>query len=188
MNSHHVWNNSSWRKLHVLVISLAALFVAVPAAWSQTAAKIMPLGDSITRGTNDTNYPNGYIPGGYRKNLQTLLTAAGFSYDFVGSKNDNAAAGMDPDHNGTNGIRTDQVLANLSGWLAVQPDTVVNRGETKMVFAVQADQTVKAVPVVTGAPLGNLISLRQGPPAGTKVVRSPPASLQDGMRIKEKQQ
>ena len=70
---------------------------------------------------------------------------------------------------------------------AVQPDTVVNRGETKMVFAVQADQTVKAVPVVTGAPLGNLISLRQGPPAGTRIVRSPPASLQDGMRIKEKQ-
>ena len=70
---------------------------------------------------------------------------------------------------------------------AVQPDTVVDRGETKTVFAVQADQTVKAIPVVTGAPLGNLISLRQGPPAGTRIVRSPPASLQDGMRIKEKQ-
>ena len=70
---------------------------------------------------------------------------------------------------------------------AVQPDAVVDRGETKAVFTVQADQTVKAVPVVTGAPLGNLISLRQGPPAGTKIVRSPPASLQDGMRIKEKQ-
>ncbi len=70
---------------------------------------------------------------------------------------------------------------------AVQPDTVVDRGETKAVFTVQPDQTVKAVPVVTGAPLGNLISLRQGPPAGTKIVRSPPASLQDGMRIKEKQ-
>jgi len=71
---------------------------------------------------------------------------------------------------------------------AIQPDTVVDRGETKMVFAVQADETVKAIPVVTGAPLGNLVSLRQGPPAGTKVVRSPPASLKDGMRIKEKQQ
>ena len=70
---------------------------------------------------------------------------------------------------------------------AVQPDTVVDRGETKAVFAVQADETVKAVSVVTGAPLGNLISLRQGPPAGTRIVRAPPASLKDGMRIKEKQ-
>ena len=70
---------------------------------------------------------------------------------------------------------------------AVPPDTVVDRGETKAVFAVQADETVKAIAVVTGAPLGNLISLRQGPPPGTKLVRSPPASLKDGMRIKEKQ-
>ena len=70
---------------------------------------------------------------------------------------------------------------------AVPPDTVVDRGETKAVFAVQADETVRAIAVVTGAPLGNLISLRQGPPPGTKLVRSPPASLKDGMRIKEKQ-
>jgi RND family efflux transporter MFP subunit len=70
---------------------------------------------------------------------------------------------------------------------AVQPDAVVDRGETKAVFTVQSDETVKAVPVITGAPLGNLVSLRQGPPAGTKVVRSPPANLRDGMRIKEKQ-
>jgi hypothetical protein len=41
--------------------------------------------------------------------------------------------------------------------------------------------------VVTGAPLGNLVTLREGPPAGTRVVRSPPPQLKDGMRIKEKQ-
>lgn len=70
---------------------------------------------------------------------------------------------------------------------AVHPDAVVDKGETKVVLAVQADATVKAVPVVTGPALGNLISLRQGPPAGTRVVRAPPAGLKDGMRIKEKQ-
>src|SRR4051812_20139417 len=70
---------------------------------------------------------------------------------------------------------------------AVQPDTVVDHGETKAVFAVQPDDTVKAIPVVTGGPLGNLVSLKQGPPAGTKIVRSPPPNMRDGMRIKEKQ-
>lgn len=70
---------------------------------------------------------------------------------------------------------------------AVQPDAVVDKGETKAVFAVQPDQTVRAVAVVTGPTLGNLISLRQGPAAGTRIVRSPPANLKDGMRIKEKQ-
>ena len=109
----------------------------------------MPLGDSITRGTNDINYPNGDIPGGYRRNLGVLLSNGGFAYDFVGSKNDNAAAGMDPDHNGTNGIRTDQVLANLSTWMAVQPDTVL--------MMLGTNDILQGVPVATAA--SNLSSL-----------------------------
>ena len=70
---------------------------------------------------------------------------------------------------------------------AVQPDAIVDRGETKAIFAIQPDGTVRAVPVVPGPPLGNLISLKQGPPAGTRVVRQPPPDLKDGMRVKEKQ-
>ncbi|MCA1825442.1 MAG: efflux RND transporter periplasmic adaptor subunit [Myxococcales bacterium] len=70
---------------------------------------------------------------------------------------------------------------------AVQPDTVVDRGENKAVFVVQPDGTVRSAPVVTGPSLGNLVSLRQGPPAGTRVVRSPPPEMRDGMHIKEKQ-
>ena len=70
---------------------------------------------------------------------------------------------------------------------AVSADAVVDRGETKAVFVVQPDATVKSVPVVPGPPLGGLVPLREGPPPGTRVVRSPPADLKDGMRIKEKQ-
>jgi len=70
---------------------------------------------------------------------------------------------------------------------AVSADAVVERGETKALFVVQPNETVRSVPVVTGPQVGGLISLRQGPAPGTKVVRSPPADLQDGMRIKEKQ-
>lgn len=103
----------------------------------------MPLGDSITRGTNDVNYPNGDIPGGYRKNLQSRLSTGGFSFDFVGSKSDNAATGMDPHHNGTNGIRTDQVLANLSTWMTVQPDTVL--------MLLGTNDILQGVPVATAA-------------------------------------
>jgi lysophospholipase L1-like esterase len=95
-----------------------------PPAFGQ-ALKIMPLGDSITRGTNDINYPNGDIPGGYRKKLGELLTAQGVSFDFVGEKTDNAAPGMDPDHNGNNGWRTDETLAELSGWLEARPHAVL---------------------------------------------------------------
>jgi RND family efflux transporter MFP subunit len=70
---------------------------------------------------------------------------------------------------------------------AVAPDAVVDRGETRAVFVLQPDETVRSVAVVTGAPVGNLISLREGPPPGTKVVRAPPAELKNGMRVKERQ-
>jgi HlyD family secretion protein len=69
----------------------------------------------------------------------------------------------------------------------LQPDTIVVRNDVKVVFAIQPDSTVRAVPVVTGAPLGNLLSLQKGPPAGTRIVRNPPAELHDGSRIKEKE-
>jgi HlyD family secretion protein len=70
---------------------------------------------------------------------------------------------------------------------ALQPDTVAVRGDRKVVFAVQPDGTVRELPVVTGGPLGTLVSLRDGPPAGTRIVRNPPAELRDGSRIKEKE-
>jgi HlyD family secretion protein len=70
---------------------------------------------------------------------------------------------------------------------AIQPDAVVDRGENKAVFVVNPDETIRSVPVVTGPALGNLVSLRQGPPAGTRVVRSPTAKMKDGMHVKEKQ-
>ena len=126
-------------------------FGAISCASGQTpAAKIMPLGDSITRGSNDINYPNGDIPGGYRKNLGNLLTTANLTYDFVGNRNDNAAAGMDPDHNGNNGFRTDQIITDLPGMLAVQPDTVLLHAGT--------NDILQSVPVATAvANLGNLL-------------------------------
>ncbi|MEO5914293.1 MAG: SGNH/GDSL hydrolase family protein [Luteolibacter sp.] len=125
-----------------------AILVVSPVGMGQTA-KIMPLGDSITRGTNDINYPNGSIPGGYRRGLGERLAAAGHRYDFVGNNTDNAYPGMDPDHNGNNGFRTDQMLAGLSGWLAVDPDTVL--------LHAGSNDILQNVPVATA--INNLSSL-----------------------------
>lgn len=105
--------------------------------------RIMPLGDSITRGTNDTNYPNGDIPGGYRRELGVRLANAAVDFDFVGAKSDNAAPGMDPDHNGNNGFRTDELLSILPGLLVVDPDVVLLMAGTNDVL--QAVPTTTAV-------------------------------------------
>ncbi len=87
--------------------------------------KIMPLSDSITYGFNGINPLNGSTPGGYRKQLGIRLAAAGVCYDFVGNSALNPAPGSDPDHNGYPGIRTDQALGYLSGWLTTNPDVVL---------------------------------------------------------------
>jgi hypothetical protein len=81
----------------------------------------------------------------------------------------------------------DESARNAAPTPALQPEAVVERADRKVVFAVQPDGTVRSLPVVTGAPLGGLLSLKQGPPAGTRIVRSPPQTLRDGARIKEKQ-
>jgi len=81
----------------------------------------------------------------------------------------------------------DEQAAKAPPTPAVQPDAVVDRGDSKAVFTVSQDGTVRSVPVVTGPSVGGLVALRDGPAPGTRVVRQPPASLRDGMRIKEKQ-
>lgn len=126
-----VSSNAIWRLVRgvrIVVFAMVALTIMLSKTdlHAQSAAgRIMPLGDSITYGFNGLNYPNGSIPGGYRKQLGTRLTGAGYTYDFVGSSRANSAVGMDPDHNGFNGFRSDQVLANLTTWLAASPDIVL---------------------------------------------------------------
>lgn len=71
--------------------------------------------------------------------------------------------------------------------LAVQADAVSASGEDKVLWVIGEGGAVQRVPVITGAPLGGLLSLRSGPPPGTKVVQRPSQELRAGMRVKEKQ-
>jgi RND family efflux transporter MFP subunit len=81
----------------------------------------------------------------------------------------------------------DAAQAKAAPVAAVQSDAVVERGENKVVWVVGPNEEVRTANVVTGAPMGGLVALREGPPAGTKVVRRPNDELRPGMRVKEKQ-
>jgi lysophospholipase L1-like esterase len=88
------------------------------AAESNGGVRIMPLGDSITEGTQ--------VPGGYRIGLWQRLAAAGYRTDFVGSQFNGPAALGDHDHEGHPGWRIDQIDANITGWLRTStPRTVL---------------------------------------------------------------
>ena len=79
----------------------------------------MPLGDSITDGSaNDS--PNGV--GGYRGNLYTQLTNAGYNVDYIGSLTINSSLVPDPHHEGHSGWRIDQLDSNMAGWLSTMAD------------------------------------------------------------------
>lgn len=109
----------------VRIITLAILTLLFPltekTAFSQESLKILPLGNSITRGTmctnGDVNYcvdipPN--LAVGYRKRLYKLLDQAGYNIDFIGSEEyGGGSPGMDDDDNaGFAGVKS-SALADL---------------------------------------------------------------------------
>jgi lysophospholipase L1-like esterase len=98
---------------------LSALLPGTPAAAeSNGGVRVMPLGDSITEGTQ--------VPGGYRIGLWQRLSADGYRVDFTGSQSNGPASLGDHDHEGHPGWRIDQVDANIVAWLrATTPHTVL---------------------------------------------------------------
>ena len=98
-----------------------------------TPIVVMPLGDSITVGKysgSNTSSPSGDFDDiGYREDLYTLLTGAGYSVDFVGTNSNGVFA--DPDHEGHNGWADTQIATNIynnggENWLTLHsPDLVL---------------------------------------------------------------
>nr|WP_239147753.1 cellulose binding domain-containing protein [Actinoplanes tereljensis] len=101
-----------------LVLAGAVAGAGPAAAESNGGVRVLPLGDSITEGTQ--------VPGGYRIGLWQRVNAAGYRVDLVGSQFNGPATLGDHDHEGHPGWRIDQIDANITGWLgATTPRTVL---------------------------------------------------------------
>ena len=83
--------------------------------------KIMPLGNSITRGTESTSpsLPADDLKVGYRKPLYDSLIAAGYSFDYVGSDalTGAAVADFDSDNEGHGGWTAAEIAFGQDWWL-----------------------------------------------------------------------
>lgn len=77
--------------------------------------KIMPLGDSITMGTNTTGVPLQEDRVGYRKPLFDSLTNAGYGFDFTGSQQDGWNLLSDYEHEGRGGWSDEQIAWGATG-------------------------------------------------------------------------
>jgi lysophospholipase L1-like esterase len=111
-----------WVTGAILTAMLAAIGTVaqaeVAAAETNGGVRVMPLGDSITEGTQ--------VPGGYRIGLWQRMAAAGYRVDFVGSQFNGPGSLGDHDHEGHPGWRIDQIDANINGWLSTtSPRTVL---------------------------------------------------------------
>ncbi len=102
----------------IAVTATLALNVGVASAESNGGVRVMPLGDSITEGTQ--------VPGGSRIGLWQRFTTNRYTVDLVGSQFNGPSTLGDHDHEGHPGWRIDQIDANIVGWLnTFNPRTVL---------------------------------------------------------------
>lgn len=87
--------------------------------------RIMPLGDSITRGTSAGITDDG-LKISYRKDLWGDLRSQRYNIDFVGGVSTGYKyAGFDPDNEGHGGFTSQDIARDVTGWLATNPPDIV---------------------------------------------------------------
>jgi len=112
----------------VIVLLITGIWVLLGSNTARGVTRIMPLGDSITKG-----WYGSVNRWGYRKPLYDSLINGGYDFDLIGCKADGSFT--DPNHEGRNGWRADELLngrasapaeGKLSDWLVNdQPDIVL---------------------------------------------------------------
>jgi lysophospholipase L1-like esterase len=110
--------------LLVLIVIACTGSIAVATEHVDASVKIMPLGDSITRGGGDASSP---YPS-YRYYLWNILRNGGYDVDFVGSTTDPGFTSFvfDQDHDGYSGYTTEELANDMDRILALNiPDIVL---------------------------------------------------------------
>ena len=117
MRTHRTWLAATAATV-IAVTATLALNISVASAESNGGVRVMPLGDSITEGTQ--------VPGGSRIALWQRFTTNRYTVDLVGSQFNGPSTLGDHDHEGHPGWRIDQIDANIAGWLnTFNPHTVL---------------------------------------------------------------
>ena len=108
--------------IFIAILSIGFLLASISPADAGPPIRIMPLGDSITQGSNSGVVPDNssfYIS--YRKALRDSLVSAGYETDYVGSLASGEAVFTDAQNEGHSGWTADQVADYIYGWLHDNP-------------------------------------------------------------------
>lgn len=140
----------SWIKKVAIGIATSLTVMAAgmsPAAASTPVTRIMPLGDSITRGIGQEYCADSdpQLCKGYRVPLHNhLVTAArpkGFKWTWVGPVNDQPAPGFD--HAGNGGWTIDRIAENVGEWQRrYRPDVIILHAGTNNITSAESGPVV----------------------------------------------
>jgi hypothetical protein len=100
--------------------------------------RIMPLGDSITKGIGSSDLSS------YRKDLFSLLNVStGYEVDLVGSLSDGPST-FDNDHEGHSGYTAAQIALYTLSWLKTNPAEIVllHAGTNRLTTSIQGVETI----------------------------------------------
>jgi len=103
----------------LLGLVMIVVLLATTVSANDTPIKIMPLGDSITRGGGSS----GQV--GYRRPLYLMLENENYNFELVGSLVNGNPPDFDRTHEGHSGCRADQIRDNIYNWLSDNPADVV---------------------------------------------------------------
>jgi len=103
----------------VVGLLITLTFLIQPSQAQPQTVRIMPLGNSITRGGGST----GEV--GYRRPLYLKLDSAGYGVDLVGSLINGTYLDFDRDHEGHGSYRADQLRDTVYDWLTDNPASIV---------------------------------------------------------------
>jgi lysophospholipase L1-like esterase len=117
-------------------VDLAAGEAVALGAPPEVPVRVMPLGDSLTRGGVTSRDPVYGLGDGYRTELWKTFQAEGAAVGFVGSATAGPGDLGDTDHEGHGGRTIDWLSARVEGWLdAAEPDAVLLMAGTNDVRA-----------------------------------------------------
>jgi lysophospholipase L1-like esterase len=102
----------------ILLLSILLNIVAAECLWAQI--RIMPLGDSITRGLVGSSENIGY-----RRLLYLDLKGSGYDVNFVGGLTDGIPLDFDRNHEGHGGFLASEIAAEIGGYLDANPPDII---------------------------------------------------------------
>jgi|GEM_PF-4162335 len=109
------------RRLFQIVVTISVLgLLLFCTGRTYSQLRIMPVGDSITRGVHGST-----DSAGYRRTLYLALTAEGYSVNFIGTQTDGAPTDFDRNHEGHSGWSANQVRDNMNSWLLANPADII---------------------------------------------------------------